>query len=241
MTTTKITLDSGESFDAYVARPKTPGQHPVVVVIQEIFGVNEGIRGKCEWLAGEGFIAVAPDLFWRLEPGVQLTDKTKAEWDKALDLMNRFDVDRGISDLSATMEQFRKDDQSNGYAGCMGYCLGGKIAYLMAARTDSDASVGYYGVGLEDLLAEANNIKGPILLHIAGKDKFSTDEARAKITHDLAVNPHIAMHVYAEQDHAFTRIGGDHYDEVAAQEADHHTILFFKKNLHDPAFVKKAS
>ncbi len=242
MSMTRITGSNGEGFDAYVARPAAGGDKaPVVVVIQEIFGVNEGIRHKCDWLAGEGFIAVAPDLFWRLEPNVQLTDKTKEEWDKALGLMNKFDIDTGIRDLQITIDTFRNDKQSNGYVGVMGYCLGGKLAYLMAARSNADASVGYYGIGLETLLEEAKNIENPLLLHIAGKDKFSSPEATAKITHDLASNPHIAMHVYEEQDHAFTRVGGDHYDAKAAEEADHHTILFFKKNLHESHFVRKAS
>lgn len=242
MSTTRITLSNGDTFAAYVARPQnTDVPAPVVVVIQEIFGVNDGIRKKCDWLAQEGFIAVAPDLFWRLEPDVELSDKTKQEWDKALDLMNRFDVDAGIRDLQATIDRFREEEGVNGYVGVMGYCLGGKLAYLMAARSDSDASVGYYGVGLENLLEESGKIEKPLLLHIAGKDKFSTPAAQAKITQGLADNPHIAMHVYAEQDHAFTRVGGDHYDEKAALEADHHTILFFKQNLHEAGFARKVS
>lgn len=241
MTTEKISLPSGDSIDCYVARPESDGPHPVVIVIQEIFGVNDGIRGKCEWLAGEGFIAVAPDLFWRLERNVNLTDKTKEEWDKAFDLMNRFDVKLGLQDLQAAIDHYRRDEDGNGYVGVLGYCLGGKLAYLMAAKSDSDASVGYYAVGLEALLDEAKIIDKPLLLHIAGKDKFSSPEATAKITHDLAYNHHISMHVYKEQDHAFTRVGGEHYDADAAKEADHHTVLFFKKNLHEPHFVKKAS
>lgn len=242
MPTTQISLASGETMAAYVAYPKNPdAPAPVVVVIQEIFGVNEGIRGKCEWLASEGFIAVAPDLFFRLEPGVELTDKTQEEWNKAFDLMNRFDIDQGVEDLQEVITQFRKADGANGYVGAMGYCLGGKVAYLMAARSDSDATVGYYGVGLEGLLDESKNIEKPLLLHIAGKDKFVPPEAQAQIIEGLANNHNTALHVYKEQDHAFTRVGGDHYDEAAAKEADHHTILFFKKNLHEPHFVKKAS
>lgn len=242
MSTIQISLPSGETFDAYVAKPKNAdAPAPVVVVIQEIFGVNDGIRGKCQWLASQGFIAVAPDLFWRLEPGVELTDKTKEGWDKALDLMNRFDIDKGIEDLQEVINQCRKLDGANGYAGAMGYCLGGKVAYLMAARSDADATVGYYGVGIEGLLDESKNIEKPLLLHIAGQDKFVSHEAQDEIIQGLADNHNVAIHVYKEQDHAFTRVGGDHYDEAAAIEADHRTVLFLKKNLHEPHFVKKAS
>lgn len=242
MSTIQISSSDGKKFDAYVAKPKAAdAPAPVVMVIQEIFGVNDGIRKKCDWLASEGFIAVAPDLFWRLEKGVQLTDKSKAEWDKALDLMNRYDVDQGIEDLQEVVTQMRDLEGANGFVGCVGYCLGGKVAYLMAARTDCDASVGYYGVGLEKLLDEAKNIEKPLLLHIAGKDKFSNPEAQAQVTHDLGGNPHVSMHVYEDQDHAFTRVGGEHYDAKAAEEADHHTILFFKKYLHEAHFARKAS
>lgn len=231
MSMTQISLSDDQSFNAYVARPQNVEKAPVVVVIQEIFGVNEGIRGKCEWLASEGFIAVAPDLFWRLESGVQLTDKTQEEWNKAFGLMNRFDIELGLKDLQATIDQFRRDENGNGKVGCMGYCLGGKVAYLMACKSDVNASVGYYGVGLEGLLAEAKGIQSPLMLHIAGKDKFSSPEANAKIVEGLKDNQFATTHVYEEQDHAFTRVGGDHYDVEAAKLADGRTIEFFKKNL----------
>ena len=231
MTMTQISLSDGQSFEAYVARPKGADEAPVVVVIQEIFGVNEGIRGKCDWLAENGFIAVAPDLFWRLQPGVQLTDKTKEEWDKAFDLMNRFDLDMGLKDLQTTIDQFRRDEHGNGKVGCMGYCLGGKIAYLMACKSDVNASVGYYGIGIEKLLADAKDIQNPLMLHIAGDDKFSSKEAQAQVVGGLKDNQFVTTHVYEGQDHAFTRVGGDHYDAEAAKIADGRTIAFFKEHL----------
>jgi len=231
MAMTRISRKNGDGFDAYVARPQTGGDAPVVVVIQEIFGINAGIRGKCDWLAGQGFIAVAPDLFWRLEPGVQLTDKTKEEWDKAFSLMNRFDIDEGIRDLQATVDTFRDEDGATGKVGCIGYCLGGRLAYLMAARSDVDASVGYYGVGLENLLAEAKNIGSPLMLHVAGKDKFSSPAAQKKVLEGLGDNPHVTLHVYENCDHAFTRVGGEHYDAGQAEIADGRTIEFFKRYL----------
>lgn len=228
-----LTIDMGQegAFACHVARPQGPGPAPVIIVIQEIFGVNAGIRGKCQWLAEAGFIAIAPDLFWRLEPGVELTDKTQAEWDKALDLMNRYDVDQGIKDLQAVMTQARTLDGASGRVGTMGYCLGGKIAYLMAARTDIDASVGYYGVGLDELLGEASAIQKPLMLHIAELDKFSTPEKRDAVVAGLQGNSAVTLHVYPGMDHAFTRVGGEHYDAAAAKLADERTLAFFQDRL----------
>jgi len=218
------------SFQAYVALPKqTPA--PGIVVAQEIFGVNQVMRDTCDWLAGQGFVAVCPDLFWRIEPGIDITDKTKAEWDRAFELFGLFDVDKGIADMQATLAQLRGHEACSGKAGTVGYCLGGKIAFLMATRSDSDASVGYYGVGLGDLLSEAGNIDNPLLLHIAEKDKFSSPEEIAKVKQGLAGNAKVTVEVYNGQDHAFARPGGEHYDAASAKLANERTINFFKEHL----------
>jgi len=217
------------SFKAYVAQPSGAPKGGVVV-IQEIFGVNEGIRGKTDWLASQGYLAIAPDLFWRLEPGVELTDKTEAEWARAFDLMKRFDGAKGVGDIQATLTLAR---QAFGLkkVGAMGYCLGGLLAYLTGCNTDSDASVGYYGVSIEQQLAQAGNAKHPVMLHIAGKDQFVPPAAQDAIKAGLSGNPLFEIHVYAEQDHAFTRVGGAHYDADAAKVADARTIAFFDKAL----------
>lgn len=216
------------SFKAYVSEPAGPPKG-AVVVIQEIFGVNEGVRGKADWLAREGFLAIAPDLFWRLEPGVQLTDKTEAEWSKAFDYMNRFDQAKGIDDIKRTIEAARKLGAAK--VGAVGYCLGGLLAYLTAARTDADASVGYYGVSIDAKLDEAKAIRKPLVLHIAGKDQFVKPEAQEKIKAGLSGNPLVTLYTYAEQDHAFTRVGGAHYHAHAAELADARTVAFFKQHL----------
>jgi carboxymethylenebutenolidase len=223
-----IPADAG-SFKAYVSEP-AGAPKGAVVVIQEIFGVNEGVRGKADWLAGEGFLAIAPDLFWRLEPGIELTDKTEAEWARAFDLMKRFDGAKGVGDIQATLTLAR---QAFGLkkVGAMGYCLGGLLAYLTGCNTDSDASVGYYGVSIEQQLAQAANAKHPVMLHIAGKDQFVPPAAQDAIKAGLSGNPLFEIHVYAEQDHAFTRVGGAHYDADAAKVADARTIAFFDKAL----------
>jgi len=218
------------AFGAYLALPaRTPA--PGLVVAQEIFGVNQVMRDTCDWLAGAGFVALCPDLFWRIEPGIQITDKTEAEWQRAFELFNAFDVDKGIEDMKAALGHLRAHEACAGKAGSIGYCLGGKIAYLMATRSDSDANVAYYGVGLDELLGEAGNISKPLMLHIAGKDRFVPPEAQAAVKAALANNPHVTIHVYENQDHAFARRGGEHYDEAAATLANERALTFLHKGL----------
>ena len=171
---------AGGEFGAYIALPDTTPA-PGIVVAQEIFGVNQVMRDICDWLAGQGYVAACPDLFWRIEPGIQLTDKTEAEWARAFELFNLFDVDKGIEDMKKTLTQLRGHEACNGRAGTIGYCLGGKIAYLMATRSDADCNVSYYGVGLDELLGEAWQIRKPLLLHMASKDQFVPPEQQEQV------------------------------------------------------------
>jgi carboxymethylenebutenolidase len=218
-------------FQAYVARPAVPGPRPAVVVIQEIFGVNPFVREVCDTLAAEGFLAVAPDLFWRLEPGVDITDQTEAEWKKAFALMKAFDLDKGVKDIQATIDAVRKDPGCNGKVGAVGYCLGGRLAYLTAARTSTDATVGYYGINLDSLLGEAAHIKAPLMLHIAGDDSYVSKEAQAQIVAALKDNPLVTLHLYPGREHAFARTGGAHYDAGDADLANRRTLDLFREVL----------
>ena len=219
-----------QEFKAYVALPaQLPA--PAVVVIQEIFGINDVMRKKSDWLAEKGYIAICPDLFWRIEHGIELTDQTDEEWQKAFDLFQKFDVDRGVKDLEATLKFIAKHEDCNGNVGCLGYCLGGKLAYLMSTRTDIDASVSYHGVGIEELLDEANNITKPLMMHIAGQDDFVPPEAQEKIMGGLKDCAPVTIHHYPDMNHAFTRFGGAHYDEEQAQIADNFSLHFLEENL----------
>ncbi len=229
--TITIHAHDGGSFAAYVARPAGAGPHPAVVVIQEIFGVNGVMRGICDNLAKEGYVAVCPDLFWRQEPGIQLTDKTEADWARAFELFNGFNVDLGVEDLKSTLAAARTLEGTNGKAGTIGYCLGGKLAFLMATRSDADANVSYYGVGLDEMLGEAGSITKPLLMHIAEKDKFVPPEAQKKILNTLLNQPGITLHVYQGVDHAFARVGGEHYDAPMAETANDRTRRHLKAHL----------
>jgi len=225
-----IRAPDGGSFTGYLALPKG-GRGPGIVVAQEIFGVNAVMRAVCDALAAQGYAALCPDIFWRIEPGIQITDKTEAEWKRAFELFNLFDVDKGVGDLKAGLAQLRSHPACTGKVGSVGYCLGGKLAYLMATRSDVDCSVGYYGVGIQDMLSEAKNIKKPLLLHIAGKDEFVPPPAQAAVKAGLKGNPNVTIYDYPQCNHAFARVGGQHYDKQAADQANQRSAEFFKRHL----------
>ena len=225
----RIQTPDGE-FAAYVARPAA-AKAPAIVVIQEIFGVNPFVRAVADRLAAEGYLAIAPDLFWRIEPGVDITDQSKAEMDKAFALYNAFDVDNGVKDIDATIDFIRADAGCSGKVGAVGYCLGGLRAYLTATRTDVDAAVGYYGVGIDTYTAEADRIEGKLLLHIAEEDGFVPKAAQDAIGRALKNHPRVELFTYPGRDHAFAREGGDNYDAADAAIANGRTAEFFKRTL----------
>lgn len=225
-----IAARDGGNFSAYLATP-AGGSGPGIVICQEIFGVNHVMRALADDFAAQGYVAICPDLFWRQEPGIQITDKTQEEWDKAFALYQGFDEDKGAEDLIATLAHMRALDACTGKVGSVGFCLGGKLAYLMATRSDADCTIGYYGVGIDGALDEATNIKTPLMLHIALKDEFVPAEARQKIHATLDDNPLVTLHDYADVDHAFARVGGAHYDAAAAGLANGRSAAFLQANL----------
>ena len=224
--------DGSGSFSAYCAMPAS-GSGPAIVVLQEIFGVNQVMRDLCDGFAEEGYIAVSPDLFWRIEPGVQLTDKSEEEWDRAFELMNAFlpDFEKGVADIAATIGHVRAMDGCTGKVGAVGYCLGGSLAYATACFTDADACSGYYPVQIEDSLDLSSGIKNPLILHIAEKDGFCPPESQAKIKEALDPNEHVTVYSYPGVDHAFARVGGDNYDSAAAAAANGRTAELFRGTL----------
>ncbi len=230
MTELTIQAPDGGSFMGYAAAPDTLPA-PGIIVIQEIFGVNQVMRDICDGLARQGYLALCPDIFWRIEPGIQLTDQTEAEWARAFELFNAFNVDTGVGDLKAAAEQLRQHDSCSGKVGSVGYCLGGKLAFLMASRSETDCNVSYYGVGLDALMNEVSNIKRPLLMHMASKDQFVPPEAQEAIKAGVAGSSQITLHVYEGQDHAFAREGGEHYDAAAAQSANQRSAAFFAQHL----------
>ncbi len=223
-------LDGSGSFDAYVAEPEgTP--RAAIVVIQEIFGVNPGIRARCDRWAADGYLAVAPDLFWRIEPNVVLDPDVPDQLQQAFGLMNEFDQAQGVADLEAAIKAVRGPLGAGGKVGVVGYCLGGRLAFMCATRTDADASVGYYGVGIDNLLGEKHAIANPVLLHVAGADHFVTPDIQAKMHEGLDDHPKVTLCDYPGEDHGFATESGNRRSEEAAQLADKRTAEFFAQHL----------
>jgi carboxymethylenebutenolidase len=225
----KVKLRDGE-MGAYLAIPdRTPAG--AIIAIMEIWGVNDTMRHHAHEFAEAGFVCLVPDLFWRQEPGVELSDGDPANVQKAFDLYYEFDYDLGVRDMEDTWHYLAARPECNGKVGAVGYCLGGKLAYLMATRSDVDCSVGYYGVGIQDLLGEAKNIRKPFALHMAEKDQYVPPAARETIVRALKDNPRVTLYSYPGVDHAFARTGGAHYDASAANLANSRTSEFLRAHL----------
>ena len=226
---TDITIKSKDAQDFYGYASAAPqSQRPGIVIIQEIFGVNSVMREVTDDYAADGYNSLCPDLFWRLQPRVELDDHKKADWDRAFALMNAFDLERGLADIDAAADHLRANSQK---IGTVGYCLGGRLAFLMAARDSIDCAVSYYGVALTQHLGKIAEIKKPLLMHIAEQDKFMNDDDREKLVAAIGQNPNITHYIYDNVDHAFARPGGEHYDEDAAHLANERTDAFFRQHL----------
>ena len=212
--------DGSGSFAAYVGQPKpSPAPKGAVVLIQEVFGVNQAMRDIADWVADLGFIAVCPDLFWRIEPNVDITDKTEAEWKKAFELFGKFDQAKGIEDLKATVATARGLTGANGKVATMGYCLGGRLAFMMAEQSDADVNISYYGVGLDGLLGDIGKVTKPLLVHIADRDEFFPEAGRKAVVEGAKANRQVVCYTY-DADHAFARVNGVHWHGLSAAIAN---------------------
>ncbi len=222
------TLDGTDSFAAYVSGPDDA--KAAIVVIQEIFGVNPGIRAKVDRWAELGYKAIAPDMFWRLGRRKETDPDIPEQLNEAFGLMNRFDPQLGVHDIEATIRAVR-DLVGGGKVGVVGFCLGGRMAYLAATRTDADASVAYYGGGIDQLLGESNAIGKPVMLHFAEDDSLIGPEARAAVHDALDDNRHITILDYPGVDHGFATTSGKRRNDTAARLADQRTEAFFAEHL----------
>lgn len=232
MNSQEIQIDAGDGsgrFAAYLALPAS-GQGPGLVIAQEIFGVNATMRELADYYAEEGYCVLVPDLFWRQQPGVQL-GYTGADGERAFALYQGFDEAKGVQDLQATISALRARAGVSGQVGVLGFCLGGKLAYLAACRTDCDVAIGYYGVGIEAALGEASSIRCPLTLHLAELDRFCPPAARAQIVHALQGHAKVELHVYAGVDHAFARNGGEHFHKPSALMAHQRSVAALKRAI----------
>jgi carboxymethylenebutenolidase len=229
--TDRITIKGrGGAFGAYIARPRiVPAS--AVVVLQELFGVNADIRKTCDELAEQGFVAIAPDLFWRQEPGVDLSVTSEADWQHGLRLYQAYDRDAGVRDINDTLETVAKLPECKGKIAVQGYCLGALMTFLTAVRCRVDAAVAYHGGDTEKYLGEVDNLRAPLLMHLGEEDEFISKPAQAQIRAALAGRPNATVYSYPGQRHAFSRHGGAHYNAEAAALANGRTSEFLHREL----------
>lgn len=227
-----ITIEGRDgTFNAYISRPKTLPA-PAVVVLQELFGVNADIRKHCDELAEQGFLAVAPDLFWRQEPGVDLCVTSDEDWAHGLRLYAAYDRDAGATDVKDTVNAVRNLKESNGKVALLGYCLGALMVFLTAVRYSGvDAAVAYHGGDTEKYLGEVDGLRAHIVMHLAEEDEFISKAAQAEIKAALARKPNTMVYSYAGQRHAFSRHNGTHYNAAAAHLANGRTSEFLAQQL----------
>lgn len=227
--TVRITSADG-IFSAYLARPAV-SPAPSIVVLQELFGVNSDLRATCDELAERGFLALSPDLFWRQEPGVDLSHWSEAEWQKGLALYNAYDYDKGLADIADTLKAARSLDNASGKAGVIGFCMGGLLTFLTAARGGADAAVAYYPGGAEKHLEKAAAVTIPMLVHLGEEDEFISKDAQRQIKQAFADNGAVTVYSYPGCSHAFARHTGAHYDPAAAKLANNRTWAFLAERL----------
>src|SRR5271163_4547144 len=219
------------TFNAYIARPKAlPAA--AVIVLQELFGVNADIRKTCNELAEQGFIAVAPDLFWRQEPGVDLGVTSEADWQHGLRLYGAYDRDAGAKDVRDTVNAVRNLPECSGKVAVLGYFLGALMVFLTAVRCHGlDAAIACHGGDTEKYLGEVDGLNAPMLMHLAEEDEFISKPAQAEIKAALAKKPNTTVYSYPGQNHAFSRHNGAHYNAAAAALANGRTSEFLHQQL----------
>lgn len=221
--------DGSGSFGGYLAVPAA-GSGPGIVLLQEIFGINATIREIADYYAEEGYVVLAPDLFWRQEAGVELGYGAE-DWQKAFGFYQGFDQDLGVADIGAAIETLRARPECNGPVGALGFCLGARLAYLTACRCDVEAAVGYYGMGIEQHLGEAENIRGRLVLHFAENDEYCPAAARQDIQAALEGRDKVELYLYPGVDHAFARPASEHYHKPSALMAHQRSVAAFRKAM----------
>ena len=228
----QITIEGRDgAFAAYIARPKTVPA-PAVVVLQELFGVNADIRKHCDELAEQGYLALAPDLYWRQEPGFDLNVTSDGDWQHGLRLYSAYDRDAGVRDIKDTIDAARSLPECNGKVALLGYCLGALMVFMTAVRNDGiDAAVWYHGADTEKYLGEVDGFHAPLLMHVAEEDEFIPKAAQAEIKAALAKKPNATVYSYPGQNHAFSRHNGTHYNAAAAALANGRTREFLHQQL----------
>jgi carboxymethylenebutenolidase len=222
-------IDIAPGFAGYLALPPA-GHGPGLVLLQEIFGVNAHIRAVAEQYALDGFVVLAPDVFWRQAPRVEL-GYTGGDWERAIALMKAYAAQEAIDDLAATVKTLRARHEVGGRkVGAAGYCMGGRLAYLAAATAGVDAAVPFYGGGIHLQLERAATITCPVQFHYAEHDANIPLTAVEQVRQAFAGKA-AEVHVYPGAHHGFNCWARDSYHAPSAALAHGRALAFLAERL----------
>lgn len=226
-----IEIDSADGeFGAYLSLPRG-GKGPGIVLLQEIFGVNQHIRNVADQYAADGYVVLAPDLFWRDGARIEL-GYDEAGWKRAVELMNATDFAKAQQDIAATLKVLRGlDAVGDAKVAALGYCFGGRLSYHTAANGLVDAAIAYYGGGIQNALHRAPEIKVPVLMHFGAQDDHIPTDAVKSIAEAFDSNEQVEIHVYQGAEHGFNCNHRASYHQRAAAEAHGNSLVFLSEQL----------
>jgi carboxymethylenebutenolidase len=225
-----VTTHDGGRMPAFVARPSS-GRGPGVVVLHEIFGVTGYLRRRARDLAQSGYVALVPELFWRLGSNIELTEDTPEGLQQAFGYLQRLDEPQAVDDAAAALEHLRSMPETRGKAGVLGFCMGGRLAYMLAAASDPDVVVSYYGSGIGNQLQEAPRIGCPIAFHFGDADQYLPVEEANRIRAALSSHPNTQVHMHAGAGHAFDNPSPMFHHRGASDEAWPQTLAYLQRHL----------
>lgn len=221
----QLTAADGHEFRAYTMAPDSPQPAPVLILLHEIFGINDYMRTMAQEFADAGYLVVVPDLFARQEKDVELA-YTGTDFEHAIKLRDGLDFTAVLEDISAAVSWGHRTGRGTGSVGSLGYCLGGGLSFLASAKLDLDCAISYYGVGVQERIAAAPKIENPILFHFAENDHYCPPEARQLIEASFTDTQEAEFHVYPGTGHAFATYGRNSYDPSAKDLAWDRTLAF---------------
>ena len=219
-----IASHDGSVFSGYLSLPPT-GTGPGIVLIQEIFGVNSHIRAVADQYALDGYVVLAPDLFWRQKPGVQL-GYGEADFNTAIGMMQQLDFSLAVADLKSTVQALRLRSECSGTVASLGFCMGGLLSYLSAVGAGVDAAICYYPGSIDSHLDKASRVTCPLLIHFAEQDHYISATAVSTVQAAFAGTTNVTIKVYPGVDHGFNCWERPAYNQQASAQAHGASLAF---------------